>query len=325
MLRVFGPGCSPSPINAGECRALPSSTSWIDLFDPTSDEERLAEQLVGKNIPTREELAGIEPSSRLYQSHGGVYMTLSVIYGVSEGHPASDPVGFILTDKCLVSIRYIDPKPFVVFAAQVQAEPDLACHPSDLLVRLVGEIVGRLADELQAAGTNIDAISHEIFAHRTHGAQGSHTRRLDGMVIRIGKVQQLLAKLRETSVSTQRLLTFFASIERVDNDPATSGRVRSLVADTEALNDHSNFLTDNITFLLDASLGFVSLEQATVMKIFSIIAVVLMPPTLITGIYGMNFVHMPELRWLWGYPFALMLVLISAVVPAWIARRRGWL
>ena len=325
MLRIFGPGCSHSLVNAGECTALPPATIWIDLLEPTKEEEDLAEKLLGTNIPTRDELAEIEPSSRFYQSHGAVYMTLSVLYGVSEGMPASDPVGFILTDKLLVSVRYIDPKPFVILAKHLSADPGLACDSRGLYVRLLDAIVDRLADEFQMAGANIDEISHQIFVHRTRRAQGSHAARLDGMLMRVGKIQQLLSKLRETSVSTHRLLTFFASIDHVANDATMGRRVNSLVSDTEALNDQSNFLTDNVTFLLDASLGFIGLEQTAVMKIFSIIAVVLMPPTLISGIYGMNFEHMPELKWLWGYPFGLGLILISAVVPTWIARRRGWL
>ena len=143
--------------------------------------------------------------------------------------------------------------------------------------------------------------------------------------MRIGKAQQLLAKLRETAVSTTRLLTFLASIDAIDGDADNRRHVESLIADAKALSDHSNFVGDNLTFLLDASLGLISLEQNFVMKIFSVFAVVFMPPTLIAGIYGMNFDHMPELKWLFGYPFALGLILASAIIPLWIARRRGWL
>jgi magnesium transporter len=135
----------------------------------------------------------------------------------------------------------------------------------------------------------------------------------------------LLAKLRETSVSSTRLLTFLASIDAIAPNSADHRHVESLIADTNALNDHSNFLGDNLTFLLDASLGLISLEQNNVMKLFSVFAVVFMPPTLIAGVYGMNFEHMPELKWVYGYPIALGLILASAIIPYLIARRRGWL
>ena len=148
---------------------------------------------------------------------------------------------------------------------------------------------------------------------------------IERMVADPGKAQQLLAMLRLTSVSATRLLTFLESIDLMSDDDRNRRHVESLIADAHALNDHSNFLGDNLTFLLDASLGLISLEQNNVMKIFSVFAVVFMPPTLIAGVYGMNFEHMPELKWHLGYPIALVLILASAVLPFMYARRKGWL
>jgi len=324
MLRVFGPDCSAAPIDAGSTTALPEGAIWIDLLEPTKEEEALAEKLVGTNIPTRAELAEIEPSSRLYQRTGAAFLTMSVLFGINEGHPDSDPIGFILTDKYLVSIRYVDPKPFVVFAEYAYAEPDMASDPNTLFVRLLDTIVDRLADEFEVAGKDIESISHQIFRRHTHRGRSPELR-LEALLMRIGKAQQLLARLRETSVSSTRLLTFLATTDAMESDLANRRHIKSLVADAQALNDHSNFLGDNLIFLLDASLGLISLEQNDVMKIFSVFAVVFMPPTLIAGIYGMNFEHMPELKWLFGYPFALGLILASAVLPYLYARRKGWL
>ena len=324
MLRVFGPDCSALPIDAGSTKVLPKGAIWIDLLEPTREEERLAEKLVGTNIPTRAELAEIEPSSRLYQRRSAAFMTMSVLYGIDDGHPDSDPIGFILTDKHVVSIRYIDPKPFVIFAEHVYAEPEIGGDPNSLFVRLLDTIIDRLADEFEAAGRDIESISQQIFQRHAHRGRSPELR-LEALLMRIGKAQQLLAKLRETSVSSTRLLTFLATTDAMESDLTNRRHIKSLVADAQALNDHSNFLGDNLTFLLDASLGLISLEQNDVMKVFSIFAVVFMPPTLIAGIYGMNFEHMPELKWLFGYPFALGLILASAVLPYWYARRKGWL
>ena len=326
MLRLFGPDCTPALIDAGQVTALPPGVIWIDLFEPTKEEEKLAEQLIGTNIPTREELSEIEPSSRLYQKKKAAFMTMSVIFGVTGGQPASDPVGFILTDKHLVSVRYIDPKPFIIFAENLYAEPELAENSRIVFVRLLDAIIDRLADEFQVAGKDIEAISSRIFnSHMHRGTRAAPELRLEALLMRIGRVEQLLAKLRETSVSSTRLLTFLQTIALIEEDPVNKRHVGSLIADANALNDHSNFLGDNLTFLLDATLGLISLEQNTVMKIFSIFAVVFMPPTLIAGVYGMNFDHMPELKWLYGYPYALALMIASAVIPFWVARRRGWL
>ena len=324
MLRAFGPDCPAKPVELGKGETLPPGAIWLDLLEPTRDEEKLAEQLVGVNIPTREDLAAIEPSSRLYQLHGATFMTMSVLYGVDEGSPSSDPIGFILTGKHLVTVRYIDPRPFVLFAGHVLAEPELASDARSLFVRLLDTVVDRLADEFEIAGKEIEAISRQIFQRHSHRG-GSPERRLEALLMRIGKAEQLLAKLRETSVSSTRLLTFLQTTDEMEADQSGRRHVKSLVADTLALNDHSNFLGDNLTFLLDATLGLISLEQNDVMKLFSVFAVVFMPPTLIAGIYGMNFKHMPELQWLYGYPYALTLIIASAIVPYWYARRKGWL
>ena len=325
MLRLFGPDCTAAPIDPAQTKALPKGAIWVDLLNPTKEEEALAEKLIGTNIPTREELSEIEPSSRLYQMRGIAFLTVSVLHGIVEGHPGSDAVGFILTDDHLVSVRYIDPKPFIIFSEHIYAEPELAGDSKTLFVRLLDAIVDRLADEFEVAGKDIETVSRQIFDHHTHRSQRNPELRLEALLMRIGKVQMLLAKLRETAVSTTRLLTFLETIDLIDKDSAVRRHVQSLVADAQALSDHSNFLGDNLTFLLDASLGLISLEQNNVMKIFSVFAVVFMPPTLIAGIYGMNFERMPELKWLLGYPMALALILASAVFPLWYARRKGWL
>jgi len=142
-------------------------------------------------------------------------------------------------------------------------------------------------------------------------------------MLRLGAVQRLLAELRESAVSTSRLLSFLSASKFAQGDEER--HIGSLQRDVRGLLAHSDFLSDNLNFLLNASLGLITLEQNFVMKIFSVFAVVLMPPTLIAGIYGMNFEHMPELEWLLGYPFALALILASAVIPYWLARRSGWL
>ncbi|MDQ3078951.1 MAG: magnesium transporter CorA family protein [Pseudomonadota bacterium] len=325
MLRVFGPECNAVPVDAGKLDALPEGAIWVDLFEPTREEEALAEKLIGANIPTREELSEIEPSSRLYQKRGITFLTMSVLYGIVDGHPGSDPIGFILTDKHLVSLRYIDPKPFIIFAEHVYAEPEIAADARTLFVRLLDAVVDRLADEFEAAGRDIETISSQIFNRHSHRETRNPELRLEAILMRIGKLQMLLGKLRETAVSTTRLLSFLGSIDIMKDNDSNSRHVQSLLSDSRALSDHSNFLGDNLTFLLDASLGLISLEQNNVMKIFSIFAVVFMPPTLIAGIYGMNFEHMPELDWLYGYPFALGLILASAILPYLFARRRGWL
>ena len=324
MLRLFGPDCLPTPADPASLKAIPAAVKWIDLLNPTREEEKLAEQALGQNIPTRAELFEIEPSSRLYVRHGALFMTASVIHGITQGKPDTDPIGFILTDQQLITVRYVDPQPFIRFIDHLCAEPELAQEPLPILVRLLDVIVDRLADELETAAKDIETLSAQVFKRRANVGNRKTEVRLEALLLRIGEVQRLLSEIRESALSTSRLLSFLATSKLCrDSDQFTI--VESLQGDVRALLDHNDFLTDNLGFLMNASLGLITLEQNFVMKVFSVFAVVLMPPTLIAGIYGMNFEHMPELRWLLGYPFALGLILVSAVVPYWIARRSGWL
>ncbi|MEO6247786.1 MAG: magnesium transporter CorA family protein [Sphingomicrobium sp.] len=324
MLRLFGPHCDGSPIEVGGMSRIPDDVSWIDLLEPTREEEALVEAFIGSNVPTRDDLAEIEPSSRLYQRNGTLYLTLSTLTGIDEGDPSSSPIGFILTDKQLVTVRYADPRPFRLLAEHWKREPALASDGGHMFIRLLDAIVDRLADEIERVSGEIERISRHIFA-KEMDERRIPAARLTALLTRIGRSQSLLARIRETAVSTSRLIHFLAGTSRVRNLADEEGHVGSLTADTAALIDHSSFLSEQLTFLLDASLGLISIEQNAAMKLFSWAALVFLPPTLVAGIYGMNFEHMPELKWLYGYPMALGIMLVSAVVPWYYMRRRGWI
>ena len=221
---------------------------------------------------------------------------------------------------------HVDPKPFIVFSEHLYAEPELAGDALALLDRLLDTLVDRLADELEDTARQIESVSAQIFERQSRSgrAKRKEARRLESLLLRLGGVQRLLSELRESAVSTGRLLSFLGASKFVTG-PDAQRHVESLQGDVKGLLAHADFLADNLAFLLNASLGLINLEQNFVMKIFSVFAVVLMPPTLIAVVYGMNFTHMPELEWLLGYPFALALILISAILPYWLARRSGWL
>ena len=325
MLRAYGPGCDGSAVDATQ-RIIPDGATWIDLEDPTREEEALVEQCIGLNVPTPEELAEIEPSSRLYERGGALYMTLSTLRGIQIGEPGSTPIGLVLTDKRLVTVRYATPKPILAFHEHARREPELVRDALTATVRLLDAIIDRLPDELETLGTEIEQISGHIFNKQADDRR-IPAARLTALLTRIGRAQMVLAKIRETAVSTSRLLGFLRASARVREEASGAPRehLASLAADTASLIDHSSFLADNLTFLLDASLGLISVEQNAAMKLFSWAALVFLPPTLVAGLYGMNFQHMPELGWLYGYPFALTLMLLSAVLPLWFLHRRGWI
>jgi magnesium transporter len=325
MLRAYGPGCKGELIDPAR-QKIPDGATWIDLEEPTRDEELLVERCVRMAVPTPEEMAEIEPSSRLYAHGDTLYMTVSALYGVEEGKPSSCPIGFVLTDQRLVTVRYVTPKPVRIFSENVRRDPQLAPDALTALCGLLDAIVDRLADELEKVGEEIERISNHIFSSKID-ARRIPADRLTALLTRIGQTQLLLARIRETETSTNRALAFLSGTPRLRSRKSADARehVASLSADTASLGDHSVFLANHLYFLLDASVGLISIEQNAAMKLFSWVAVVLMPPTLIAGIYGMNFHILPELHWTYGYPFALALMLASAVLPLWYLKRRGWL
>jgi magnesium transporter len=214
----------------------------------------------------------------------------------------------------------------MVFMDHVRREPGLARDASTVLVRLLDAIIDRLADELENSGREIEQISHGIF-RRNMDERRIPAHRLTALLTRIGRAQSLLARIRETAVSTSRFLSFLhgSGALKTDVREAARSHATSLSMDVSSLMEHSTFLGDNLTFLLDASLGLISVEQNAAMKVFSWVAVVLMPPTLVAGVYGMNFRHFPELDWTYGYPLALAIMALSAVLPFAVLKRLGWI
>lgn len=325
MLRTYGPNCTGELVDAAR-EKIPMHATWIDLEEPTREEEELVERCLGVAVPTPEEMAEIEPSSRLYQRGGSLYMTISLLYGVVGNKPATSPMGFVLSDDRLVTVRYVTPKPLRSFSEHARREPELVEDAPTVLCGLLDAIIDRLADELENVGREIEKISDHIFAPAAEPRR-IPAERLTLLLTRIGKTQSLLTKIRETETSTSRLLTFLSGTRRFRARKAADARehVRSLSEDTSSLSDHSIFLANHLYFLLDAAVGLISIEQNAAMKLFSWAALVLLPPTLIGAIYGMNFRFMPELHWQYGYPFALALMVASSVLPLWYLKRRGWL
>jgi magnesium transporter len=325
MLRAYGPGCDGNLVEA-KANEIPEGATWIDLEEPTEAEEKLVEQRIGLNVPTQAEMAEIEPSSRLYERNGALYMTVSVLCGVEDGTPTTTPIGFVLSNNRLVTIRYATPKPVRAFADHVRREPELARDAATVLLRLLDAIIDRLADELENLSGEIEKISHHIF-HRNVDQRRIPAERLTSLLTRIGRAQSLLAKCGYSAVSTGRMLSFLAGMPKVHEaaEPDTQRHLASLSRDVASLSEHANFLTDNLQFLLDASLGLISIEQNAAMKLFSWAALIFLPPTLIAGIFGMNFHHMPELDWTYGYPLSLAAIVASAVLPILYLKRRGWI
>lgn len=318
----------PTPVESATAPLFdPAAATWLDLLNPTPAEDRMVEACLGLSVPTMEEMQEIEPSARLYTEDSAEFMTLTAVTDLDTENPVKTPITFILKGNSLLTVRYADPRPFALFTTRVQ-KPNGALFATGemLMLGLLETMVDRLADVLERAGDEIDAISREVFRSRTANAH-KKTSNLQSVIEQIGRRGDLLTLARESLVSMTRLISYHQALESSNHKPSKDARQKTKVLqrDVASLSDHATFLSNKINFLLDATLGLINLEQNQIIKIFSVAAVVFLPPTLVASIYGMNFKNQPELEWTYGYPFALVLMVASAVLPYLFFKRRGWL
>jgi magnesium transporter len=323
MLNIYsaGPTCLKKE-NAES--GLTDSPVWIDMVHPTAEEEAAVQNALKVELPTREEMQEIEISSRLYRENGALYMTATLLSNTDTETPEAKPATFVLSGNRLLTIRYTEPRPFRAFASRVQRVGGGLARGDHVLAGLLDAIVDRTADILERIAADIDTISRDIFEYESKDP--TKNRNFQDILHRIGRKGELNSKARESLVSIGRLLVFLnqsLDVQKCGLD--TKSLIDTLIHDVHALTDHATFLSNNINFLLDATLGMINTEQNAIIKIFSVASVALMPPTLIASIYGMNFKIIPELHWSFGYPLALLLMVISALLPWWYFRRRGWL
>ncbi|MBO0903464.1 magnesium transporter CorA family protein [Jiella sonneratiae] len=325
---------------------LSETAIWIDLDSPSAEEVAAVEALCTIAVPTREEMSEIEVSSRLYSEDGADVMTASVVHGVQNGAPAFSPITFILTRGRLVTVRYSEPKSFRIFVAKLCRDPSaLPSHhdhaeageivraagkpptAEQLLVGLLETVVDRMADLLELISADLDRIGEDIFSSSAR-KKPTGTADFKKLLQRIGAAGDLTSRVRESLATLDRLLPFLQLVlDRKKGNGVKDGkaRVKVMARDIHSLNDFVSFLSNKTTFLLDTTVGMISIEQNAIIKIFSVAAVAFLPPTLVASVYGMNFEHMPELGWTYGYPYALALMGVSAVLPMLYFRYKNWL
>ena len=324
MLSVYVPrGTTLERITVEPGQPAPETALWIDLVSPTVQEDKLVEALLGIAVTTREEMQEIEVSSRLYVENGGRYMTAMLMCASDTATPKITPVTFILSSRRLVTVRYDEPRPFAIVEHKLARNCPPKVSGDTVLMDLLDAVIDRSADIQERIGAEVDQVSHSIFEPDEEADQPSYKDVLKAL----GRKGDLTSKVRESQVSIGRLLLFLAN-EAEGMKWAKDARLQlqSMQRDVTSLSDHATYLANKITFLLDALLGIVSIQQNDIIKIFSIAAVVFMPPTLVASIYGMNFHRgMIELEWPLGYPFALTLMVLAAVLPLLFFKWKKWL
>lgn len=309
-----------------ECALNAPDVLWIDLVTPTPEEIASVETALGIELPTRAEAEEIELSSRLYAEDDAIFMTVLALAGLDTDRPQKTPVSFILKGTSLVTVRYAESKPFQAYHHRAAKARGLAAASGEqVMLGLLEAMIDRIADTLERVGTETDGISREIFK-QSNERVNKKTRNLGNTLTEIGHKAELLTMLQECLVSITRLVAYrSATLPPKGQARDVRESMRLVQRDAGQLAEHARSLSTRLGFLQDATLGVINLEQNQIIKIFSVAAVVFLPPTLVASIYGMNFALMPELNWSFGYPLALALMVVSALLPYLYFRRKGWL
>ncbi|WP_201861089.1 magnesium transporter CorA family protein [Microvirga soli] len=317
-----GESLDRSVLRAGE--PIPADALWIDLIEPTREEDKFVEAHLGIEIPTRDEMAGIEPSEILYHENDVRYMTARVITHSETDNPKLIDISFILTERALVTVRYGEPRSFSMFMTRALKPGGCRHQPEAVLDGLVETIIDRAAEILGTVGTRVDRLSQAIFENERRGAKRAASYR--AALRSIGRKGDIISKVRESMASVERLLLFLsASMQRPQKTRGYQGEWRTALRDVQSIEEYAAFLSNKLQFLLDATLGLVSIEQNDIIKIFSVMSVIFLPPTLVSSLYGMNFKFMPELEWQHGYLWAITLMILAAVLPYLFFRWKRWL
>lgn len=296
---------------------------WIDAVNPTREERDLIQSQTSVVLPHHNETIQIEYSNRYYEDKGSFYLTVSTLVKAAP-FPESHSITFILTKECVITLRYDNLSPINILVSKLQRRPYPVSEPFDVLILLLQQIVGATANVFEMVGTSTDMLALSLMQTIDQSGRRNHTPLLNKTLREINRFENVLSKGYQSLASLTLLINFF---ERTSSAHVQEKLfdLESLVNDISGLVKHADYLTQKLEFQLESTLGLLNIEQTHIIKLFTVLAMVFMPPTLIASIYGMNFHLMPELQSVWGYPIALILMLISAFMPYRFFKKRGWI
>jgi magnesium transporter len=316
---------SSGPLRTSQTLNLPDEIIWIDLLNPTDDEKEFVESRTGLRVPSIEALSEIESTSRLIVDHGVIYLSTPL---VAQGDTADyylSPAGFVLSPRILITVRFADLPVFHAVADKVRTDETLRSS-AGVFTTLMEALVDRGADVLERLAGALDQISKSVFRgdpnKKRHTVRSNEALRL--ALAKIGTIGDRLSQARDVFLGIDRIVPFVVSLKQDWIIPEFESRLAAVAKDTASLNAYEEHLSNKVQFLLDAVLGFINIEQNDLFKILTIVSVVGIPPTVMAGIWGMNFKSMPELSWGFGYPMSLAVIVLSAVIPLIWFKWRGW-
>jgi magnesium transporter len=301
-----------------------SGAVWVDLLSPTDAERTSVEQATQLRVPTEAEISEIEFSSRVFIEGGALYLSTPVLDGNDLMSSGLTIVGFVLSSEHLVTLRFAS---IAVVERLIESDMGGQASPHEAFLKILEAIVDHAADSFERASSQLDQVSGAAFRGERlkPSQQAKASEMLHASLRKLGRMNDGISHVRETLLGIDRIIAFVSDGDGKQRLVEAGHRLQSIRADVASLTDFQVHLSGKVQFLLDATLGFISIQQNDIVKTLTIVSVVGVPPVLIAGIYGMNFKFMPELSWSFGYPAALILIVVSALVPIGWFKWRGWM
>ena len=293
-----------------------SACQWFDLVAPDDQERTLVDRKFGDVVPEAGDLEELEASSRYYTDDDGIHINSLFMYR-TEGFTQNGTVAFTLSPERLITSRDMELPDFRLLRLRTRNTRVEAASPLAVMLLLFEQKVDHLADELEDLYGELERVSRAVLTEEETNED------LEEDIDDLAEIEDINGKVRLCIMDTQRAITYLMRHIRSDADALETSR--EILRDAESLLTHTNFVFDKVNFLMDAAQGFISIKQNQIIKIFSIAAVVFLPPTMIASIYGMNYDHMPELQWEYGYPMTIGLMVLSGIAPYVFFKRKGWL
>jgi len=293
---------------------------WVDLVAPSSFVRAWVGKYFGLELPDPDSLTDLEASARFYiddNSEGGEVHLHSDFLLDSDKQSRNVAVAFILHRDILFSVRKEELPVFRLQRLRARTQPGYVSDGKDVLLDLYAADAEYSADSLEDVYAALENAGKRVLGQELTDAEAAK------ILAAIATEEDTNGRIRRNMLDTRRALSFLLRGKFLN--PNQQDDARQILRDIESLDGHTSFLFGKINFLMDATVGFININQNKIVKIFSVVSVGLLPPTLIASIYGMNFRFLPELEWKYGYPFSLGLMAISVIVPFWIFRKKGWL
>jgi magnesium transporter len=318
MLTIHSGG-KAQPLTWQSGTGIPADAVWLDLCQPDAAETKACEDAAGLRLPRREDIRGVGLAGRNRCLGDALFLQMSSFADAEDEQKRATPLSLVLTPHLLVSQRYARSGTFDTAASQWH-ETQRDEGPTSALAEIIETMAERTAQSMEKVAGEVADLSRKVFTGKR-----DDTRKLRRWLVHVGHLEARLAGSRGSLLGITRIVAFICENHPDWIPEAASSRISMVRNDLKALDEFDEQLTGKLQFLLDSIFGFISVNQNSVMKLFTVVAVAAFPPTVLAGIWGMNFKYMPALSQPWGYAMALAAIALSILIPLAIFKWRGWL